>query len=153
MSMPCFSRSSLCAKVQSTGSTGVSADGVFSLSARACSGWLNRNTWFFPIMMRLPERRRGTQGGRNKHGNHEISTALEQCTCDISNFCFHHVCFIYIDWIIYLLEICVYRDNKNITFTDYLPKSDMYLNEAGLHPPHACRWRRFLISRKAPAWQ
>ncbi len=60
MSMPCFSRSSLWAKVQSTGSTGVSADGVFSLSALACSGWLNRNTWFFPIMIRLPVRRWGT---------------------------------------------------------------------------------------------
>ncbi len=55
MSIPCFSSSSLWAKVQSTGSTGVSAVGVFSRSARACSGWLNRNTWFFPMIMRLPE--------------------------------------------------------------------------------------------------
>lgn len=72
MSMPCFSRSSLWAKVQSTGSTGVSADGVFSLSALACSGWLNRNTWFFPIMIRLPE--------RNKHETRKLAkTLLLQC--------------------------------------------------------------------------
>lgn len=61
MSIPCFSRSSRWAKVQSTGSTGVSADGVFSLSALACSGWLNRNTWFFPMMIRLPGRRHSTK--------------------------------------------------------------------------------------------
>lgn len=55
MSMPCFSRSSLWANVQSTGSEGVSADGVFSLSARACSGWLNLKTWFLPMMIRFPK--------------------------------------------------------------------------------------------------
>lgn len=54
MSMPCFSSSSLWAKAQSTGSTGVSAHGVLSRSRRACSGSLKRNTWLFPIMMRFP---------------------------------------------------------------------------------------------------
>lgn len=54
ISIPCFSRSSLWANVQSTGSEGVSAEGVFSRSARACSGWLKRNTWFLPMMIRFP---------------------------------------------------------------------------------------------------
>lgn len=54
MSMPCFSSSSRWAKAQSTGSAGVSAQGVRSLSWRACSGWLNRNTWLLPMMMRFP---------------------------------------------------------------------------------------------------
>lgn len=54
ISMPCFSRSSLWAKAQSTGSTGVSAHGVLSLSCRACSGSLKRNTWLLPMMIRLP---------------------------------------------------------------------------------------------------
>lgn len=54
MSMPCLSSSSLWAKAQSTGSTGVSAQGVRSLSARAWTGWLKRNTWLFPRMIRFP---------------------------------------------------------------------------------------------------
>lgn len=29
----------------------------------------------------------------------------------------------------------------------------MYQNEAGLRPPRACRWRTFLIPRRAPAWR
>lgn len=55
ISMPCFSSSSLWAKAQSTGSTGVSTHGVLSLSCRACSGSLKRNTWLLPIMIRLPK--------------------------------------------------------------------------------------------------
>lgn len=54
ISMPCFSRSSLWAKAQSTGSIGVSAQGVRSRSWRACSGWLKRNTWLLPKMIRFP---------------------------------------------------------------------------------------------------
>lgn len=60
MSMPCFSNSSLWAKTQSTGSTGVSAHGVLSRSRRACSGSLKRNTWLFPMIMRFPKKRTGT---------------------------------------------------------------------------------------------
>lgn len=62
MSMPCFSSSSLWAKAQSTGSAGVSAHGVLSLSALACTGWLNRKTWLFPRMMRFPVRVLSHQG-------------------------------------------------------------------------------------------
>lgn len=61
ISMPCLSSSSLWAKAQSTGSAGVSAQGVLSLSALACTGWLNRNTWLFPRMMRFPLRVKKTQ--------------------------------------------------------------------------------------------
>lgn len=65
ISIPCFSRSSLWANVQSTGSEGVSAEGVFSRSARACSGWLKRNTWFLPMMIRFP-------GTKQKQGKEAI---------------------------------------------------------------------------------
>lgn len=61
MSMPCFSSSSRWAKAQSTGSAGVSAQGVRSRSWRACSGWLKRNTWLLPMMMRFPGRWRQKQ--------------------------------------------------------------------------------------------
>ncbi len=54
ISMPCLSRSSLWAKAQSTGSIGVSTQGVRSRSWRACSGWLKRNTWLLPKMIRFP---------------------------------------------------------------------------------------------------